>query len=263
MSRIGRATLLRSRESEDVANWEGDAPAEPRIANRRSGSAGASPSRYPIFIRKGEPRSWWLNSSPRGGGFKLNLIRFFMGSTVTSPSSAEQRSQSVPTVRYTVWPLRDEGRWAWFVVAVAVGAVAIVQMVTGAWHLATLTLFALLITLRQFLLPTHYQWDRSGIQWSFLGRVRSVPWTAVAGLEQRGDGLNVAVAVRRRRRAEIQRLDVPWGQKRADLMAFLAVLPEPVALDATLASTISAVPRSQAPAWERTAREAPASPGEL
>jgi hypothetical protein len=79
------------------------------------------------------------------------------------------------TVRWTAWPLRDEGRRAVLKVLVLAAFIALFFLVFG--QLGWLSAVLLPISLGKWLLPTTYELRPDAIAVRFLGVTTRTPWT--------------------------------------------------------------------------------------
>ena len=93
------------------------------------------------------------------------------------------------TVRWRSWPLVDQARWSWMVVAGMLGVAGMVWYLGGGWLLAIAAVGGLAGTMWPFLLPISYEIDTLGLRRKALGRTRLIPWHAGRAFQLRQSGV--------------------------------------------------------------------------
>lgn len=93
------------------------------------------------------------------------------------------------TLAWRAWPLVDDRKWAWIVPLGMIGIGVAVWYLGGGWLLAAAAVAGLTITLRQFLVPIHYEVAPLGIRRHVMRHSRLVPWHAVRAYQLRPTGV--------------------------------------------------------------------------
>jgi hypothetical protein len=112
-----------------------------------------------------------------------------MGSTIRSAKQAEAESAIVTTVRWRSWPLADDRRWSWLLVAGILCVGAMVWWLGDSWLIALFAVIASAAAMWQYLLPVTFEICPSGVRRYSLRRMRLVPWHAIRAYRWRPTGV--------------------------------------------------------------------------
>ncbi len=109
-------------------------------------------------------------------------------------STGRSTSQSVITERavpvaWRSWPLVDQRRWSWLVMALLVAVGGGVWFLGGGWLLAVVVTLGLATTLWKYFMPIDYELAPLGLRRRVLGRTRVVPWHSIRAYRLRPSGV--------------------------------------------------------------------------
>jgi hypothetical protein len=144
-----------------------------------------------------------------------------MGSTVPSVVRPIREDRDAPALCWRSWPLVDRPRLSWLAIVGLLSIAAVVAYVGESWLLALAVVVGLAATLWQLFVPVEYEMGPLGLQWSALGRKRSVPWRAIQAYQPRSTGV---VLYRRDNPAKIDLLNsvfLPYSSDADELLAAL------------------------------------------
>lgn len=111
-----------------------------------------------------------------------------MASTSRTTTYARHSEPAVSLLWHT-WPIVDERRWSWMMLALIFAVAVFIWYIGGGWLLSMLAALGLGITLWEFFLPVEYEIASHGIRRRVLGRTRLIPWHAIRAYQIRPTGV--------------------------------------------------------------------------
>ncbi|MCE9544851.1 MAG: hypothetical protein K8T25_04940 [Planctomycetia bacterium] len=147
------------------------------------------------------------------------------GSSVQRPGSAGAGSTPGPNpVVLTLWPLVSRRALAEPVPWLALALGLIAWFVTQNEILTGLAVAAVVLSAWRYFVPVRFQIDAAGIHQRVLSRRRVVHWTAVRRVELRDTGVLLRFDAGRQPLDVFNSLYVPYGGKRAEVLAWFESL---------------------------------------
>jgi hypothetical protein len=153
--------------------------------------------------------------------------------STTSSISRREGKHSPPALAWRVWPLRDEGRRAWLLAALAPLAAIITAATTLRWYLALSAAAVTAIALWRLWVPVAYEVQPKGLSQTILGRTRFIAWRNVRRCEVRSEGVFLLFAAQAVPWDLLRGLYVPCGPRRDEILVVLAYYLKDLAPQAT------------------------------
>lgn len=126
-----------------------------------------------------------------------------------------------PTLRISVWPMRDEPGRSWALIAVLIGVSAICGLAAGHFAVGLLFFGLLSLTVKRLWLPVTYELSSKGVVYSSLVRRRRIPWSEFARYEIHDEGVFLSPDGEPQPFSALRGLFIRWNSRRDELLALL------------------------------------------
>lgn len=136
-----------------------------------------------------------------------------------SPDSAHFAGFAL--LRWQSWPVRQRPLRAMLALGLLLAVGFGVQWLTGRWHLAAVSVAALILTSWRFFLPVTFQLTQSGIDYRVLGRRRHIAWESIRSCKILADGVLLLPHQDESLIGRLNAVYVPWNGHKQQVLALL------------------------------------------